>query len=396
MARSLHLKQGNVTFAETDPFRLDLGGELSPVTVRFAIYGEPSAAADNVILLCHALSGSARADQWWPELFAPGAPFANDDFCVVCTNIIGSCYGSTGPLSINPATGAPYGSGFPTVTISDIVRAQARALDLLGISHLRAVIGASIGGMQALEWAIRFPDRVDDVVAIGVAPLGSLGLALNHLQRRALSIAADPREGLRLARAIAMCTYKSPELFDERHGRRPNRRGPAPGNRPTDSSTSPDISTTRVPSSTNASIPTPTPPSPAPWTYGIPNAISAPTPTLALPHAFPSSAFHPTGSSPPPPSTLSPIDFATLASMLPITKSTLITDTTPSSPSPSTSPRSSTNCSTRIRHCVMTPFPIRIHGTITTIPTRRCFFNDSIRIRSCAPSPTLQPAKQAE
>jgi homoserine O-acetyltransferase len=228
MARSLHIKQGNVTFAETDPFRLDLGGALSPVNIRFTIYGEPNAAADNVILICHALSGSSRADQWWPQLFAPGAPFANDDYCIVCTNILGSCYGSTGPLSINPATGAPYGSDFPAVTIGDIVRAQARALDLLGIARLRAVIGGSIGGMQALEWAIRFPDRVDDVIAIGAAPLGSLGLALNHLQRRALTIAADPREGLRLARAIAMCTYKSPELFDERHGRRPNRRGPAP------------------------------------------------------------------------------------------------------------------------------------------------------------------------
>jgi homoserine O-acetyltransferase/O-succinyltransferase len=228
MARSLHIKQGNVTFAETDPFRLDLGGALSPVNIRYAIYGEPNAAADNVILICHALSGSARADQWWPQLFAEDAPLGGSDFCVICTNILGSCYGSTGPLSLNPATGAPYGSDFPTVTISDIVRAQARALDLLGISHLRAIIGASIGGMQALEWAIRFPDRVDDLLAIGAAPLGSLGLAINHLQRRAISIAADPREGLRLARAIAMCTYKSPELFDERHGRRPNRRGPAP------------------------------------------------------------------------------------------------------------------------------------------------------------------------
>jgi homoserine O-acetyltransferase/O-succinyltransferase len=228
MARSLHIKQGNVSFAETEPFPLDLGGALSPVNIRFAIYGEPNAAADNVILICHALSGSARADQWWPELFAAGAPFANDDWCIICTNILGSCYGSTGPLSINPATGTPFGSDFPSITIGDIVRAQARALDLLGISHLRAVIGASIGGMQALEWALRFPDRVDDVVAIGAAPLRSLGLALNHLQRQALSIAADPREGLRLARAIAMCTYKSPGLFDERHGRRPNRGGPTP------------------------------------------------------------------------------------------------------------------------------------------------------------------------
>ena len=228
MARSLHIKQGNVTFAETDPFRLDLGGALSPVTIRYSIYGEPNAAADNVILICHALSGSSRVDQWWPQLFAPGAPFSSDEWCVICTNILGSCYGSTGPLSINPATGTPYGSDFPTVTIGDIVRAQARVLDVLGISHLRAVIGGSIGGMQALEWAIRFPDRVDEVLAIGAAPLGSLGLALNHIQRQALSIASDPREGLRLARAIATCTYKSAALFDERHGRRPNRRGPAP------------------------------------------------------------------------------------------------------------------------------------------------------------------------
>jgi len=225
MAR-LHLKQGTVTFAEQEPFALEAGGSLSPVRIRFAIYGEPNDSGDNVVLLCHALSGSAEAHDWWPELFAPGGIFADGRFCVVCTNILGSRYGSTGPTSIDPATGAAYGDSFPLVTIGDVVHAQEMALRELGISRLYAVLGASIGGMQALEWALRFPDRVDRCIAIGATPLSGMGLALNHLQRQA--IFADPEQGLRIARGIAMCSYKSAVLFDERHGRKPNRIGDLP------------------------------------------------------------------------------------------------------------------------------------------------------------------------
>ena len=222
----LHIKQGIVKFAENEPFRLEAGGSLSPVNIRFAIYGEPNDAGDNVVLLCHALSGSAEAHDWWPELFAPGGIFADGRFCVICTNILGSRYGSTGPTSVDPATSEPYGDSFPLVTIGDVVRAQERTLRELGITRLYAVLGASIGGMQAMEWAIRFPERVERCIAIGATPLSSMGLALNHLQRQA--ILADPEKGLRIARGIAMCSYKSAVLFDERHGRKPNRRGDRP------------------------------------------------------------------------------------------------------------------------------------------------------------------------
>ena len=224
--RKLHLKQGTVTFAESEPFQLEAGGSLRPVRIRFAMYGEPNEAGDNVVLLCHALSGSAEAHDWWPELFAPGGIFADGRFCVVCTNILGSRYGSTGPTSIDPSTGEPYGDSFPLVTIGDVVRAQERTLRELGITRVFAVLGASIGGMQAMEWAIRFPERVDRCVAIGATPLSSMGLALNHLQRQA--IFADPEKGLRIARGVAMCSYKSAVLFDERHGRKPNRGGDRP------------------------------------------------------------------------------------------------------------------------------------------------------------------------
>lgn len=225
---SLHLTQGTVTFAEEETFALEAGGSLSHARIRFAMYGEPNDSGDNVVLLCHALSGSADAHDWWPQLFAPGGIFAEGRFCVVCTNILGSRYGSTGPTSIDPVTGEPYGESFPLVTIGDVVRAQELALRELGISRLYAVLGASIGGMQALEWAIRFPEQVDRCVAIGATPLSSMGLALNHLQRQA--ILADPEQGLRIARGIAMCSYKSAELFDERHGRKPNRAGGRPWN----------------------------------------------------------------------------------------------------------------------------------------------------------------------
>jgi len=229
-ARNLHIIQGNVTFAEDEPFKLELGGSLSPVTIRFAVYGEPNAAGDNVVLICHALSGSARADEWWPELFAPGGVFADNRWCVVSSNILGSRYGSTGPTSIDPSSGLPYGDNFPIITIGDIVRAQTKVLEQWGIDNLHAVIGGSIGGMQALEWALRYPERVERCLAIAATPLSSLGLALNHLQRR--SIEANPEQGLKYARALAMCTYKSSSLFDQRHGRRTNRKGASPWESP--------------------------------------------------------------------------------------------------------------------------------------------------------------------
>jgi homoserine O-acetyltransferase len=230
-------REGDLTFAHGTPFRLDGGGALQPVSVRYAVYGELNERRDNAVLVCHALSGSARVADWWPEMF--GSVFDLSRDCVICTNILGSCYGSSGPFSINPASGKAFGPDFPLVTIGDIVRAQAHVLDELGVKRLRIVIGASIGGMQALQWAVDYPDRVDHCIAIGTAPLSAMGLALNHLQRKAVELdpefkggryAAEeqPARGLGLARAIGMCSYKSAELFDDRYARKPNRNGEDP------------------------------------------------------------------------------------------------------------------------------------------------------------------------
>ena len=230
-------REGDLTFAYGTPFRLEAGGSLQPVSVRYAVYGELNERRDNAVLVCHALSGSARVADWWPEMF--GSVFDLSRDCVICTNILGSCYGSSGPTSINPATGKPFGPDFPLVTIRDIVRAQARVLDELGVKRLRTVIGASIGGMQALQWAVDYPERVEHCIAIGTAPLSAMGLALNHLQRKTIELdpefkggryAAEeqPARGLGLARAIGMCSYKSAELFDERYARKPNRTGEDP------------------------------------------------------------------------------------------------------------------------------------------------------------------------
>ena len=246
-------REGDLTFSQESPFRLDAGGSLQPVSVRYAVYGELNERRDNAVLVCHALSGSARVADWWPEMFSTstsastvrdgnsptGGVFDLARDCVICTNILGSCYGSSGPASINPSTGKPFGPEFPLVTIRDIVRAQAHVLDELDVKHLRTVVGASIGGMQALQWAVDYPERVQHCIAIGTAPLSAMGLALNHLQRQVIRLDPDfhnglyaggkqPARGLGLARAIGMISYKSAELFDERYARKPNRSGEDP------------------------------------------------------------------------------------------------------------------------------------------------------------------------
>jgi homoserine O-acetyltransferase len=223
-------------FALGVPFPLAAGGALPPATLHYALYGTMNARRDNVLLVCHALSGSARVADWWPQLFGPGLPFDLTRFAVLGVNVLGSCYGSTGPASLDPATGKPYGGDFPAVGILDMVRAQARLVESLGVERLHAVVGGSIGGMQALAWAAEFPRRVARCLVAGTAPLSAMGLALNHLQRQAIRTDPDfcgghypadrpPRAGLALARAIAMCSYKSPELFAQRFGRNPDRNG---------------------------------------------------------------------------------------------------------------------------------------------------------------------------
>jgi homoserine O-acetyltransferase len=232
--------EADFTFAFDEPFELDGGGSLQPVMLRYALYGELSQERDNAILVCHALSGSARVADWWPQLVGAGRLFDTTRYCIIGVNILGSCYGSTGPTSLNPdKPGETYGNDFPLVTINDIVRAQARLIDHLGIERLHSVVGGSIGGMQALSLAVNFPERVERCVAIGAAPLSAMGLALNHLQRQAIlsdpawlggryEQSAQPVNGLALARKLAMCSYKSAELFDERYARRPDRSGEDP------------------------------------------------------------------------------------------------------------------------------------------------------------------------
>jgi homoserine O-acetyltransferase len=232
-------KEADFTFAQDEPFRLSAGGELRPVTLHYAVYGRMSPARDNVILVCHALSGSARAADWWEDMFGPDGAFDLDRDCVVCANVLGSCYGSTGPTSIDPETGQRYGGDFPAVSIGDMVRSQVHLMDHLGVEQMKAVVGGSIGGLQALEWACRYPERLRNCIAIGAAPVGAMALALSHLQRQAIKNDPawrgghyppdePPATGLAAARALAMCTYKSAELFEERYARRPNRNGEDP------------------------------------------------------------------------------------------------------------------------------------------------------------------------
>jgi len=208
------------------PFQLASGEQLQPVTLRYALYGRLNRARDNAIVVCHALSGSARVADWWPNMFGPDGIFDTERYCVIGINVIGSCYGSTGPLSSNPRTGDRYDREFPLVSVADMVRAQVEVLN-------------SLGGMQALQWAVDYPDRVERCIAIGATPLSSMGLALNHLQRQAIrndpgwdsgnyDVDKQPVAGLALARAIAICSYKSPDLFTERFGRNPNRNGEDP------------------------------------------------------------------------------------------------------------------------------------------------------------------------
>ncbi|AXC15007.1 Homoserine O-acetyltransferase [Acidisarcina polymorpha] len=226
-------------FALPDVFPLESGGTLRGARLRYAIYGKINAAADNVVLVCHALSGSALVAEWWPAIFSLPGVIDPDHDAVLGVNILGSCYGSTGPASIDPATGRPYGNRFPLVEIRDIVRSQALLLDFLGIARLKSAVGASIGGMQVLEWAIQFPSRVARATAIAVAPLNAMGLGLNHLQRQAIMLDPEwrdgnyapdrqPQRGLALARALAVCSYKSEALFEERFGRKPDRSGEDP------------------------------------------------------------------------------------------------------------------------------------------------------------------------
>jgi len=225
----------SVTFEE--PLNLQLGGHLPGVTVAFETYGRLNPARDNAVLVCHAISGDshvARHDEqddpgWWDVVVGPGKPLDTDQWFVICPNLLGGCRGTTGPGSLNPITGKPYGRDFPTITVADMVEVQRRLLDHLGIMALHTVVGGSLGGHLALTWATRYPDRVRGVVALATSPrLTSQALAFDVVGRNAImrdphfhagqyyDRPHGPAVGLALARMIGHITYLSPEAMDQK------------------------------------------------------------------------------------------------------------------------------------------------------------------------------------
>ncbi len=225
-----------------EPLRLRSGAVLPHYELVYETYGELNAAKSNAVLVCHALSGSHHvagyyADDpknigWWDNFVGPGKPLDTRKFFVIGVNNLGGCFGSTGPKSIDPQTGEPYGSRFPFVTVEDWVEAQARLADRLGIGEFAAVIGGSLGGMQALSWALQYPERVRHVLAIATTPkLTAQNIAFNEVARQAILSDPDfhggdyyrygvvPRRGLMLARMIGHITYLSDDAMAEKFGR---------------------------------------------------------------------------------------------------------------------------------------------------------------------------------
>ncbi len=214
-------------------FALELGGTLKGARIAYRTWGSLAPAGDNAVVVCHALTGSADVDRWWTKMFGPGQALDPEKDFVLCSNILGSCYGTTGPTSTDPETGRPYLGAFPPFTVRDMVAMQGVLARLLGIRRVRMVIGGSLGGMQALEWALLFPGMVESIVPIASPARHSpWAIGLSEAQRQA--IFADPRwregrydpddppaEGLAAARMMAMCTYRSRESFEQRFGRRP-------------------------------------------------------------------------------------------------------------------------------------------------------------------------------
>jgi homoserine O-acetyltransferase len=224
------------------PLCTDGGGCVTPLTIGYQTYGELNAARSNAILLCHALTGDQHAANihpitgkpgWWDVMVGPGKPFDTERFFVICSNVVGGCLGTTGPASINPATGQPYGLDFPVVTIRDMVRAQAMLIDHLGIDTLFCVAGGSMGGMQVLQWAASYPERVFAAMPIATAPKhSSQNIAFHEVGRQAVMADPDwrsgrylengvrPEKGLAVARMAAHITYLSEPALQRKFGRK--------------------------------------------------------------------------------------------------------------------------------------------------------------------------------
>lgn len=229
-----------------DKIILESGQSLGPVNVRYEAYGELNKDRSNAILIVHAFSGDAHAagchDKpgksrgWWHEMIGPGLAFDTDRFFVICSNCLGGCSGTTGPGSVNPETGKPYGMDFPVITIKDIVNVQKLLMDQLGIAKLACVAGGSMGGMQVLDWAVRYPEIVERAVVLAsTGRLSAQGLAFNAVGRSAIYSdpnwnqgqyydRAIPRSGLAIARMIGHITYLSDESMAQKFGRRLQKR----------------------------------------------------------------------------------------------------------------------------------------------------------------------------
>jgi homoserine O-acetyltransferase len=232
------------TIATTRPLALDGGGRLSDITIAYETWGRLDADAANAILVCHAWTGDSHvigpsghghpSSGWWEGVVGPGLGLDTDRYFVVCANVIGGCQGSTGPASIEPSTGMPYGSRFPVITIRDMVRVQSALTEHLGIGQWLTVVGGSMGGMQALEWAITFPDRVRSIVPIATSLQHTAQqIAWGAVGRRAIKLdpkwrggdyydaapGDGPHEGMAVARQVAQITFRSDEVFTDKFGR---------------------------------------------------------------------------------------------------------------------------------------------------------------------------------
>jgi homoserine O-acetyltransferase len=226
-----------------EPLALQSGASIRGYELAFETYGTLNADRSNAVLICHALNashhvagsyaGQPDSEGWWDTMIGPGKPVDTDRFFVIGVNNLGSCFGSTGPMHVNPDTGQVYGADFPVVTVEDWVNAQARLLDGLGIERLAAVMGGSLGGMQALSWTLQYPQRVRHGVVIASAPnLTAENIAFNEVARRAIVTDPDfhgghfyqhgvvPKRGLRIARMIGHITYLSDDVMNEKFGRR--------------------------------------------------------------------------------------------------------------------------------------------------------------------------------
>jgi len=238
---------GTWRFPAGQALRLDSGATLAPLEIAYKTYGRLNAARSNAVLVCHALTGDQHLASthpltgkpgWWDRFVGPGKPLDTDRLFVICTNVIGGCMGSTGPASTDPATGQPYGLAFPVITIADMVRAQAMLIEAMGIETLFAVVGGSMGGMQVLQWAADYPERLFSAICIAAAPRHSAqNIAFHEVGRQAIMADPDwrggayeaegvrPEKGLAVARMAAHITYLSEAALQRKFGRELQRDG---------------------------------------------------------------------------------------------------------------------------------------------------------------------------